>query len=155
VNLEMARDRTAYRKEYYRRNRARELERTMAHHRLHPEMMKAATIRHCQHRRELAQTRLGGICERCGCPNRIILEVNHLRKFWTGKRPPTECGVRLWNQVINLKRPTEKFNLLCPVCNKLYSSDRTHGAQWTIEWIGYGNSRSSGWDIVWIEPKKK
>lgn len=67
-----------------------------------------------------AMERLGGVfCANCGCDKVEILEINH--KDGGGQRQTKERGHRgpqpIYREIIKMTNPTEKYNVLCRICN--------------------------------------
>lgn len=60
-------------------------------------------------------------CARCGCDDIRILEVNH--KNGGGTKERRERGINNWNiysDILNGKRETSDFEILCKPCNMLH-----------------------------------
>jgi len=96
-------------------------------------------------------------CERCGCPEISILEVNHRRG---GGNKHRECGARLWRAVRHLGvAAKEKFNVLCKICNQADYVSRQFGLNnfhisWSLdkpqEWIAVDfDGTLATWGCPW------
>jgi hypothetical protein len=60
---------------------------------------------------------LGGpVCVECGCPDKRVLEVNHISGG--GNAELRESGYKsiMW-KILRMRYPQEQYNVLCRVCN--------------------------------------
>jgi len=73
-------------------------------------------------------------CVKCGCRNNEILQINHLVKTWTGKRPKGETGASLWRKIIEMDAPEKQYDIRCQVCNWAYLHTQRSGDEWEIKW---------------------
>lgn len=77
------------------------------------------------------------VCEKCGCTDTRLLQINHLVRTWKGSRPHTEWSVPLYRKILKMKTPHKHYNVLCGPCNTRYFWEQKFRTTfWEIKYIG-------------------
>jgi hypothetical protein len=74
------------------------------------------------------------ICPRCGCLDINFLTINHINHDGSKERNKSS-SIQFYYNIINGKRNTKDLNLLCKVCNWIYTLEKTSGKKWIIKII--------------------
>lgn len=114
--LVRARDR-----EYYRHRveknpeeyRAKERERSKRYRKEHPEIYNARILRI----NAMKKISNNLVCNRCGCGDLRILEINHINGGGTKEKRENGRGHIFHSYIISGKRSIDDLELLCKICN--------------------------------------
>ena len=99
-------------------HRKRCTEATRRYRQNHPDKVKSGAKSTKSNRRRKAFEKLGGaFCVNCGCNVLEFLEFNH--KNGGGCKEIRSIGNHLVEMILNDKRTTSDYNVLCRVCNAL------------------------------------
>lgn len=71
-------------------------------------------------------------CQRCGCSNYDLLEINHKNGDGHKERKKNKGGSGMIRAVIKGERSIEDLNLLCRPCNLVDAAERISGKKYIL-----------------------